>query len=288
MREAIVVKRVGGLYELLDKEGNRHRVKSRGRLKSRGILIGDWVEFSDDEMIEDVFKRKNSLTRPPLANVDQQILVFTIESPPLHRDLLEKMLLQGEIEGIENVIVIQKKDLVEDQVTERLAEEYLLAGYSTYTTSAVLKLGLEDLKTRLKGRISVFAGPSGVGKSSLLNALYDEYDLETGELSEKIQRGRHTTRHTQLYGDWERGLVADTPGFYRLETPFVEPRDLASYFPEMRPVLGDCRFVSCLHENEPECAIRELSLEGKISENRYQVYLKFLEEMKEYKRGQYL
>ncbi|NLN83671.1 MAG: ribosome small subunit-dependent GTPase A [Firmicutes bacterium] len=287
MKKAIVTKGIGGLYELLNKEGEHVTVQSRGRHKASGIFVGDWVKYSQENVIEEVLPRKNSLVRPPLANVEQQVLIFTLVSPPLHRELLEKMLLQGELENIENIIVLQKMDLIDEKLGQELAAEYELAGYKTFLISALEGLGLDGLKSQLKGKISVFAGPSGVGKSSILNALYSEYELETGELSEKIQRGRHTTRHTQLYGDWDRGLVADTPGFYLLDTPKVEPIDLAQHFPELRPALNRCKFTSCLHEGEPGCAVQELVDAKKISPARFEFYLSFLADMKEYKRGQY-
>ena len=287
MPEVLVIKRVGGLYELLDQQGNRFTGKSRGKNKESGILIGDWVVLGDEQMIESVLPRKNQLVRPPLANVDQQVLVFTLNSPPLHRDLLEKMLLQGELEGIHNVIVLQKADRNDPDEAKILAEEYRLAGYPVIQTSAYEATGLEELHMILHKKISVFAGPSGVGKSSLLNALFPTYHLETGVLSEKIQRGKHTTRHAELYGDWEHGLIADTPGFYKLESPFVEPRALADTFPEMRDAIGKCRFISCIHDKEPDCAIKALLSRGTLSTGRYETYLQLLHEMQERERGQY-
>jgi ribosome biogenesis GTPase len=287
MPEVLVIKRVGGLYELLDHQGERFTGKSRGKNKESGILIGDWVFLGDEQMIERVLPRKNQLIRPPLANVDQQVLVFTLNHPPLHRDLLEKMLLQGELAGIHNVIVLQKADRNDPQQAHILAEEYRLAGYPVVQTSAYEATGLEELHKILHKKISVFAGPSGVGKSSLLNALFPNYHLETGALSEKIQRGKHTTRHAELYGNWEKGLIADTPGFYKLESPFVEPRSLAETFPEMRSALGNCRFISCIHDKEPDCAIKALLTEGTLSTGRYETYLQLLHEMQERERGQY-
>jgi len=287
MPEVLVIKRVGGLYELLDHQGERFTGKSRGKNKESGILIGDWVFLGDEQMIERVLPRKNQLIRPPLANVDQQVLVFTLNHPPLHRDLLEKMLLQGELAGIHNVIVLQKADQNDPQLAQILAEEYRLAGYPVVQTSAYEATGLEELHKILHKKISVFAGPSGVGKSSLLNALFPNYHLETGALSEKIQRGKHTTRHAELYGTWEKGLIADTPGFYKLESPFVEPRSLAETFPEMRPALGQCRFISCIHDKEPNCAVKALLNEGTLSTGRYETYLQLLHEMQERERGQY-
>lgn len=287
MPKVMVTKRVGGLYELIDPQGITFQGKSRGKNKENGILIGDWVELSEEMMIEKVYPRKNELTRPPLANVDQQILVFTISYPPLHRELLEKMLLQGELQNIRNVIVLQKADRNDSEEAAALAAEYALAGYPVVQTSTYTATGLEELHDILHGRISVFAGPSGVGKSSLLNALFPDYRLQTGELSERIQRGKHTTRHTELYGTLQTGFIADTPGFYRLESPFVPSRDLAHMFPEMRPVLGECRFVSCLHDQEPDCSVKELLSSGLLSQGRYQSYLQLLHEMKERERGQY-
>lgn len=287
MPEVLVIKRVGGIYELLDQQGQRITGKSRGKNKESGILIGDWVVLGDEQMIERVLPRKNQLVRPPLANVDQQILVFTLNHPPLHRDLLEKMLLQGELEGIRNVIVLQKSDTNNPVEARDLAAEYRLAGYPVVETSAYEKTGLEELHKILHKKISVFAGPSGVGKSSLLNALFPTYHLETGELSEKIQRGKHTTRHAELYGDWDRGLIADTPGFYKLESPFVEPRKLAETFPEMREALGNCRFNSCIHDKEPDCAVKALLTTSTLSLGRYETYLQLLHEMQERERGQY-
>ena len=290
MIEAIVVRRVGGLYQMMDQQGNRYRGNSRGKNKEQGILIGDHVEIEtagDKSMIEKVLPRRNELDRPTLANVDQLILVFAYSQPALQRELLDKMLLQAEIHQIVPIIILQKSDLNDREEVDRSMADYHLAGYTVLQTSALQDKGIQELRQLLQGRISVFAGPSGVGKSSLLNCLYPNWKLEIGEISQKSQRGKHTTRHAELYGRLEDGLIADTPGFYHLDLPLVEPRLLASYFPEMRPALGQCRFVSCVHDKEPDCAVKQLLAEGKIAPDRYATYLKFLAEMKDRERGLY-
>ena len=290
MTEAIVIKRVGGLYQMQDRQGNRYRGSSRGKHKEQGILIGDLVEIETEggkSMIEKVLPRRNELDRPSLANVDQLILVFAYSQPALQRELLDKMLLQAEIHRIVPIIVLQKSDLSDREEVDRMMADYALAGYTILRTSALEQLGIAELRQLLQGKISVFAGPSGVGKSSLLNCLYPNWKLETGEISQKSQRGKHTTRHAELYGRPEDGLIADTPGFYHLDLPLVEPRLLADYFPEMRPALGQCRFISCVHDKEPDCAVKQLLAEGKIAADRYAAYLKFLTEMKDRERGLY-
>ncbi|MCE5195966.1 MAG: ribosome small subunit-dependent GTPase A [Negativicutes bacterium] len=290
MTEAVVIKRVGGLYQMLDRQGNRYRGSSRGKHKEQGILIGDLVEIQTEggkSMIEKVLPRRNELDRPSLANVDQLILVFAYSQPALQRELLDKMLLQAEIHHIVPIIVLQKSDLSDREEVDRMMADYALAGYTILQTSALQQIGIAELRRLLQGKISVFAGPSGVGKSSLLNCLYPNWKLETGAISQKSQRGKHTTRHAELYGRPEDGLIADTPGFYHLDLPLVEPRLLADYFPEMRPALGQCRFISCVHDKEPDCAVKQLLAEGKIAAARYAAYLKFLTEMKDRERGLY-
>ncbi len=225
------------------------------------------------------------MIRPPIANVDQAILVFSAVQPDFSTALLDRFLVLIESKQIEPLICITKIDLLSEAEAKQIqqyADEYRSIGYSVLLTSSMEEDGLEELLSYLHKRISVFAGQSGVGKSSLLNALRPELELKTNEISDSLGRGKHTTRHVELIKVNE-GLVADTPGFSSLEFTEIEADELPFCFPEMVKLSQDCKFRGCLHLNEPKCAVKTAVEAGELLHYRYKHYLQFMEEIKERK-----
>ncbi|HHV65246.1 MAG TPA: ribosome small subunit-dependent GTPase A [Peptococcaceae bacterium] len=256
-------------------------LRGRFRVQKQDFLPGDKVIIlpsSDNKAtIEKVLQRKNSLTRPSVANVDQAILVFARKTPDPDFNLLDRLLVQVAKAGIDVLLTFTKIDLVED-LADKNIEYYQSIGYRVINVSNKTGYGLKELPELLCGRISVLAGPSGAGKSSLLNSLEPGRKLKTGDVSDKIGRGRHTTRHVELLsvaGGW----VADTPGFSALYLPEMKREELQNYFPEFEQYKSNCRFTSCLHDKEPVCAVKEALEEGKILSFRYEHYLQFLKEV---------
>lgn len=262
----------------------------RGKLKRElnGILVGDFVEFSRLEdgrgVIEGVLPRKSQLGRPAIANIDQVVITIAVEEPKPNLLFLDRMLVAAEAEKLRVVICINKTDLLgEDPFYEDLATLYSQVGYPLVHTCAKTGEGIVRLRSELKGHLSALSGPSGVGKSAILNAIDPGWNLESGELSRATGRGRHTTRFAQLLVLDTRTLVADTPGFTALHLPELKKEELALHFPEF--VQDSCRFRSCLHRQEPDCAVRQ---SDEIAPSRYQNYLTFLKEIEEgERRGKY-
>ncbi|MDN5293543.1 MAG: ribosome biosis GTPase / thiamine phosphate phosphatase [Eubacteriales bacterium] len=291
MREGVVVKACGGFFYV--KEGDKvWECFLRGKLRKQGerILVGDRVRFRESDrergVVEEVLPRRLALVRPPVANVDQVIIVFAVADPDPNISLLDRLLVQVGHAGPEAVICFNKADL-EGEDPYRLRDIYQRAGYKFLITSTVTGQGIDELAETLKNRITVFAGPSGAGKSSLLNALNPGWQLKTGEVSAKIGRGRHTTRHVELLELKEGGFVADTPGFSSLYLPEIAPEELAAYFPEFSEPAQECRFTSCLHHREPDCGVKKAVEEGQIPSSRYRNYLAFLEELREMEERRY-
>ncbi|MDN5348042.1 MAG: ribosome biosis GTPase / thiamine phosphate phosphatase [Clostridia bacterium] len=283
MEEGIIIRRYAGFY-YVDTGAKiwECRLRGRHRLTEQDFLAGDRVRITpvgpQQGVIEEVLPRRTRLERPAVANVDLVMVVMSFVSPPPDLKLLDRLLILAAAHGIEAGICWNKVDLIEAG-EGRLPGFYSSLGYSSILTSARTGQGIPELGRLLAGHIAAFAGPSGVGKSSLLNALIPGLALKTGEVSRKIDRGRHTTRHVELLRLPGGGLIADTPGFSRLDLPKMERQELASYFPEMLPFLGRCRFNSCLHRSEPGCAVREAVAAGKVDGTRYKHYLEFLEEI---------
>ena len=264
--------------------------KLRGRFKKqhKSVVTGDEVGFEllpdHTGIIEERFARRNLLRRPAVANIDQVLLTFAAVQPDLHPLLLNRFLVMAEWSGIpEIVICVNKMDLLPAAQAEKFLSLYEKAGYRVLRVSARDRKGIEVLEQQHSGRVSVFAGPSCVGKSSLLNAIDAKLCLATGQISDKIKRGRHTTRIAQLL-PFSGGFVADTPGFSSLELEKIDPQDLAVYFPEFRAFLGACRYHTCTHSHEPQCAIKQAVADGKLSSERYEAYLNILAEINERKK----
>lgn len=287
MPRGIIIKALSGFFYVQESGGLITECRGRGKLRKVDIdlLVGDHVSFETTEggrgVINELLPRRMRLVRPPVANVDQAVLTFAFARPTFHREMLDRLLVLAEREHILSLIVCNKVDLASPEEIREIEKTYQLAGYPLVLTSAQQEIGIERLREHLNGRISVLAGPSGVGKSSLLNAVSPGLTLTTGAVSVKIGRGRHTTRHVELMPLASGGMVADTPGFYDLSVEGIRGRELASYFPEMRSALSQCRFgASCLHDKEPDCAVKAQLEDGLLARSRYESYLSMLGEAK--------
>jgi len=295
MAQGMIVKALSGYYYVLpdgQAPGSQELVqcRARGIFKKQKItpLVGDRVEFALTEngegMVDAIGERKSELIRPPIANVELAVLVFSVREPAFNTQLLDKFLVHIEKAGLETVLVLSKTDLASaDAEWRREIEPYRRMGYEIFLTSSKRQEGVEAVRRRLSGAVSVFAGQSGVGKSSLVNALLPGLMLMTNEISMRLGRGKHTTRHVELIplGD---GWVADTPGFSQLDFTELEAEQLAASFRDFWTYAPACRFRGCLHHKEPGCAVREAVAAGELAEWRYEHYIQFLTEIKERKR----
>ncbi|NLE89669.1 MAG: ribosome small subunit-dependent GTPase A [Dehalococcoidales bacterium] len=284
MREGIIVRAYAGFYYVkVDPEIWECKVRGRLRLNREKILPGDRVEVSETApgkgVIERILPRTRELLRPAVANVQQVVVVMSLTQPEPNLGLLDRLLVLIEAEKMDPLIVFNKVDLVTEEVKRDLVELYRQAGYPVVATSACTGTGINELQGYLQGQISILAGPSGVGKSSLLNAVQPGLALRTGMVSQKIGRGRHTTRYVELLPLEAGGLVADSPGFSVLTLPRMKREELSSYFREMDELTGGCRFNSCLHRSEPDCVVKQARQEGRIDERRYQSYITLLQEV---------
>lgn len=271
--EGIIIKGIGGFYYVKAADGNVYECKARGIFRNEKIIpvIGDNVRIETDGAkgaVTDIFPRRTQLVRPSVANIDMLVLVAAAASPDPNLFLIDKMLINAQINGIQPIICINKTDLTEG--TE-LADIYTNAGYKVISVCAKENIGIDALLDAVKGKISAFAGLSGVGKSSILNILTGNA-LETGAVSEKIQRGKHTTRHVELFELPQGGFVFDTPGFSSLEIHTIKADELQNYFPEMAQTKDMCRFRGCSHINEPDCAVKAMLIDGRMPQSRYESY----------------
>ncbi|MDF2039660.1 ribosome small subunit-dependent GTPase A [Bacillus sp. CMF12] len=290
MPEGKIIKALAGFYYVLSGD-ETIQCRGRGVFRKNKVnpLVGDEVVFQAESITEgyilEVKERKNELIRPPIANVDQAILVFSAVEPGFSTSLLDRFLVLVEFNHIKPIICITKIDLTdEDEYKEiqQYASDYRKAGYDVLLTSSETEEGVKDLMPYLEGEISVFAGQSGVGKSSLLNVLRPDLELKTNDISSHLGRGKHTTRHVELI-EVGKGLVADTPGFSSLEFTDIELEDLNYCFPEIQEKSDLCKFRGCLHMAEPKCAVKAASENGEIPSYRYEHYKTFLQEIKDRK-----
>ena len=287
-----IIKGIGGFY-YVDTENGLYECRARGIFRKNKItpLVGDRVSISvvDEEnkkgVVEEIEERDTELVRPPIANVDKALIVFAIKNPSPNLSLLDRFIVLAEKENLEIVIVFTKVDLDTDgELLGELKDIYEVSGYKVIPVSNKLKLNIDKIKEELKENTVVFAGPSGVGKSSLLNEVDKNFELKTGEVSDKIKRGKHTTRHAELLKLECGGMVADTPGFSSLTLDDIDESELKEYFIEFDKH-DDCRFGSrCIHENEPSCAVKEAVENGEISKKRYESYIQLLNEIRSGKR----
>ena len=286
--KGLLIAGVGGNYEVALDSGEVFRVKARGIFRKHGMapLIGDRVTITEDGFLDQIEKRKNEMVRPAAANIDQIMIVFAFKDPDPHFVLLDRFLAEAQRQDIPILLVFNKKDLAEgDMELAGAIQEYERAGFQVMTVSTLEEdASFDTLRDALKDKITVLAGPSGVGKSSLINALIGS-DQEVGELSEKIARGKNTTRHARLLKvQGTEGWIADTPGFTSFYTQEIKSDELASCYPEFRPYLGSCYYLDCHHIHEPGCAVKEAVQEGKLSSLRYQNYTELFEELRQYEK----
>ena len=285
MFEGVLIRAYGGFYYV--KKGEEvWECSLRGKFrlgKSTPALVGDRVRVTPVRekigRIDEVLPRRTELFRPAVANVDQAVIVFALENPEPNLTLLDRFLVLAEDADISPVICLNKADLLSNRREHEWLRLYRKIGYPTVMTSTKRQDGIEELKQILIGKTSVFAGPSGVGKSSLLNKVQPDLELKTGEISHKLKRGKHTTRHAELLPIREGGFVVDTPGFSSLDLPQMEKGELSYHFLEFNSFSSDCKFNSCLHHHEPHCAVKSAVEKGYIDQDRYQNYLLFLDEL---------
>lgn len=288
-----IIRLQGGFYDVVTEEGIEIRCRARGNFRARKIspLVGDDVDIQDQGdgtgYILAVEERQNYLVRPPIANIDQAFLLFSVKEPAFSPHLLDRFLVLIESKQIDPIVVLTKMDLLnetEHESIDRAIAVYRNIGYELIETSSEHGEGIDRVKALFAGKTSVFSGQTGVGKSSLLNAISPELKLATNEISKALGRGRHTTRHVSLM-EIEGGLVADTPGFSSLEFPDDLQEDEVRWcFPEFVAIHDDCKFRGCSHLNEPGCAVKTAVEQGKIATSRYENYVTFMEELKDRKR----
>lgn len=281
-----IIKGIAGFYYVHVAEKGIYECKAKGvfRKNNEKPLVGDNVEINilDEENklgnVETILPRQNDLIRPAVANVDQALVIFAADKPKPNYNLLDRFLLMMEQKEITTIICFNKMDLVTDAQMQEITDIYKGTGHPVFFMSAATGQGVEEVKANLYGKTSTVAGPSGVGKSSFINLLQSKVQMETGNISEKIERGKHTTRHSELITLNDDSYILDTPGFSSLSVFDLEKEDLKWYYPEFVKVQGQCRFLGCNHVNEPDCVIKQAVEAGDISTVRYENYKLLFEE----------
>ena len=287
-----IVKGISGFYYVHVVGTGIYECKAKGSFRNQKIkpLVGDNVEIAvvDEEKkkgnVEKILQRKNELIRPAVSNIDMALVIFAAAKPDPNFNLLDRFLCMMEYQNVPVTICFNKCDLVTEEQKKELEDIYRPAGYDIIFTSAKQGINLESLKTLLKGKTTAVAGPSGVGKSSLINQLQDEVCMETGSISEKIERGKHTTRHSEIIPLEDESYIMDTPGFSSMDVPGFEKEDLWTCYPEFLPHEPYCKFQGCSHINEPNCGVKDALAEGQISPVRYENYKLLYEELKQIKK----
>lgn len=287
-----IIKGIAGFYYVNVVESGVYECKAKGVFRKEKIkpLVGDNVriEILDEENktgnIVEIFPRKNELIRPAVANIDQALVVFAVTKPTPHFNLLDRFLVMMERKEIPVVLCFNKKDIATSPEIAELEAIYEKCGYPIVFTSALEQENIEEIRRLLLKKTTAIAGPSGVGKSSLINLLQNQVQMETGTISRKIERGKHTTRHSELIAVDADSYIMDTPGFSSLYVNDFEKEELKYYFREFASYEGQCRFQGCDHVHEPGCAVKEALEEGKIHPVRYKNYLEMYTELKEKKR----
>ncbi len=287
-----IIRGIAGFY-YVDIEGyGEVECKAKGIFRNRKIkpLVGDDVEvviLDDDKKtgnITDIKERKSELIRPAVANIDQAVVIFAVTDPEPNYNLLDRFLVMMERQSIETIICFNKVDKSSNEDRQKILDVFRMTGYQVIFTNALTSEGVDYVKELLKGKVTVLAGPSGVGKSSLTNQLQDEVLMETGVISEKIKRGKHTTRHTEFIAMKHHTYLLDTPGFSSLFITDMEEKELKDYYPEFMEYSEGCRFNGCNHINEPDCKVKEALAQEKISKTRYDNYCQIFDELKNRKK----
>lgn len=280
--EGKIIKGIGGFYYVKTVDGIIE-CKARGKFRHKSLkpMVGDDVRISVEKgkgVIEDIHKRSSELFRPTVANVTLAFVVFAVKNPDLNFDLLNRFLVLCESNNIKAIVCLNKIDLVSDKERMELRDKIADIGYEVLFINAKKGEGIELLKEKMQGNVTVLCGPSGAGKSTLINSLIDKVHMETGAVSDKIGRGKHTTRHSELI-DIDEGYIVDTPGFSTLDMSFIDKEDLKYAFPEFEEYNNMCRFRGCMHYKEPDCAVKKAVDDNIINKNRYEFYVRTLEEI---------
>lgn len=288
-----IIKGIAGFYYVhTPEEALLIECKAKGIFRNQNLkpLVGDDVEINTDDQpqgcgtIVDILPRKNELIRPAVANVDQAMVIFAAAEPAPNLNLLDRFLIMMRRQRLNTIVCFNKVDIVTQKELSLLHETYRQCGYEVLFTSMQKKDGIQELQKLLRGKTTVLAGPSGVGKSTFINIIQPEANMEIGEISEKIKRGKHTTRHSELIFIEKDTYVMDTPGFSSLYINDIGKDELKDYFEEFLEYEADCRFIGCSHINEPGCAVKAALKENKISRIRYENYIELYEELKDKRR----
>ncbi|MCH5252737.1 MAG: ribosome small subunit-dependent GTPase A [Lachnospiraceae bacterium] len=287
-----IIKGIAGFYYVWCEDDCLYECKAKGIFRKDGVkpLVGDDVEIhvlNEDRHlgnIENILPRRNELIRPAVANVDQAMIIFAMAEPMPNLNLLDRFLVMMEWQRVETIICFSKQDIVSEEEEQRLQTIYEKCANRVFSFSNKENTGVEQIKEMLAGKTTVLAGPSGVGKSSLVNRIYPKAESETGEISEKIGRGKHTTRHSELFHIGRNSFLFDTPGFSSLKIPEIPKEELHHYFTEFVPYEGQCRYLGCSHIHEPDCMIKEKLEQGEICQSRYENYIQIFEELAETER----
>ncbi len=292
MMDGKIVRGIAGFYYVHTKDAGIFECKAKGVFRNNNIkpLVGDnaSLEILDKEKrlgnIIAILPRKNEIIRPAVANVSQATVIIAASYPKPDLNLLDRFLLMMKMQNIPTAICFNKADDVEPEGLLLLAKHYNNSGCMVYITSTVTGDGIVEFKESLKGKTTVLAGPSGVGKSSVINKLFPEAQMSVGDISNKIKRGKHTTRHSELLSLGDNTYVMDTPGFTSLRLMPTEKEELKEYYPEFQPYIGKCRFLGCSHISEPGCAVKDAVENKNISQSRYNNYKQFYEEISHIKK----
>lgn len=290
-----IIKGIAGFYYVHVSGKGIYECKAKGIFRKDNIkpLVGDNVEIeiTDAENmkgnISDILPRNNALIRPAVANIDQALLIFAMTKPEPNYNLLDRFLIMMQQQGLNCIICFNKKDIATKEERGKIHQIYKNSNCEVLFVSAMKKDGLGELQKVLAGKTTAVAGPSGVGKSSIINCLQKEKKMETGAISEKIERGKHTTRHSELISINDNTYIMDTPGFSSLSLFDMEKEDLKNYYPEFADYEDKCKFLTCVHINEPVCGVKEALEDGKIHRIRYENYTSFYEELKEKEKRKY-
>jgi len=290
MIDGIIIRGVGGNYYVdIGKKLVECRARGLFRLKNIKPLVGDKVlirlteEDENQGYIEEIKERTNEMVRPPVANAEQLLIFFAVTNPEPSFLLLDKLLIAAETNNLKPIICFNKCDLANETLKKEYENIFVNTDYRIVFTSKNEEGSLNELKNILKDKLTVFSGPSGVGKSSIMNAVQPDFQLKTGEISDKLKRGKHTTRHAEIYKLDSGGYVVDTPGFSSFELEGIGEYDLKEFYPEIKKYDSGCRFADCLHYKEPNCVIKNAVDDGLISQTRYNNYLRLLEEIRKIK-----
>ena len=285
--QGVIIESSSNLYKVVNREDEKiYELIPRGKLKKEEItpIVGDIVEFNENGTIETVLPRTVYIKRPKLANITQMVLVVSSKDPKPDLLLLDKQIAFAEYLKVKVVIVLNKIDLDKKNQMQKIKEIYENIGYKVIETQAKEKKGVNELKKAIKGNINAFSGNSGVGKSTLINGIFQEELTKEGEISQKNKRGKNTTTTIKLYEIEKDTYIADTPGFATFEISEIQSKDLEKYFIEFKPYIKKCEFTGCTHIKEENCGIKDALVKGKISQERYDRFCKIYEELKEKER----